>query len=161
MRWGWEPEVTWLHKHSWDRGQLHKGEAGRDESELGQRKTPGAEGEERGQSRGNMSITSWAAALQGGHQKQPRVDLPLACPFPSSPAWGDPNFSCLGPIGGPDDSKTPRIIFFLTLQYCIGFAIYQHESATGIHVFHILSPPPSSLPVPCLWVVPVHQCPLQ
>ena len=23
---------------------------------------------------------------------------------------------------------------FLTLQYCIGFAIYQHESATGIHV---------------------------
>ena len=29
------------------------------------------------------------------------------------------------------------IIFlnFLTLQYCIGFAIYQHESATGIHVF--------------------------
>ena len=24
--------------------------------------------------------------------------------------------------------------FFLTLQYCIGFVIYQHESATGIHV---------------------------
>ena len=35
----------------------------------------------------------------------------------------------------------------LTLQYCIGFAIYQNESATGIHVF--LSPPPSSLHPPC------------
>ena len=32
---------------------------------------------------------------------------------------------------------------FLTLKYCIGFAIYQHDSATGIHVFPILNPPPS------------------
>ena len=23
---------------------------------------------------------------------------------------------------------------FITLQYCVGFAIHQHESATGIHV---------------------------
>ena len=46
--------------------------------------------------------------------------------------------------------------FNLTLQYCIGFAIYQNESATGIHVFPILNPPLLP-PHTILWVVPVHQ----
>ena len=40
-----------------------------------------------------------------------------------------------------------KFIYFnwrlITLQYCIGFAIHQHESATGIHVF------PLPLPSPC------------
>ena len=36
------------------------------------------------------------------------------------------------------------LFYFLTLQYCIGFAIYQNESATGTHVFPILNPPPAS-----------------
>ena len=50
-----------------------------------------------------------------------------------------------------------NLILFFTLQYCIAFAIHQHESTMGVHVLPILKAPSHLPPHPIPWVIPVHQ----